>query len=240
MRILTLALFLVVPAAWSQGSTNATTNASTSRTQTLHTTNSAVEVDNYLTRITARFGSGPLLYDQSFSLQVSDPTVQAAIQQARNQLTGAVTIAGPNQVSNVKSLTGTSQTASVNSTQVSLDTALTNTIGPTTTLIGDFGLCTGLTGTAPNRSPTGCQGGVPFAVLAGTSNITNNLNTQTDTFQTVTTTSTFQIAQTYELNGTAPVSPPTTPAPPSLWLALGGIAASGIYYMKRKRSPNGA
>ena len=77
-------------------------------------------------------------------------------------------------------------------------------------------------------------------VLAGGQNVNINTNTQSDIFQTVTTTSTFLTSQTYELNGTAPTSPPATPAPPSLWLALGGIAASGIYYMKRKSNPDQA
>ena len=238
--LLTLSLLLVGPAAWSQGTSNTTVSTSTSRTQTLHVTNATAEVDNYLTRITARFGSGPLLYDQSFNVQVSDPTVQAAIQQARNQLTGAAAVSGPTQVSNVKALTGTSQSTVINSTQVATDVVLETDVGPAIILIADRGLCTGLTGTAPQRLPTGCPGGTPFSVAPGTRNLNLNTNTQADIFQTVTTTSTFQIAQTYELNGTAPVSPPTTPAPPSLWLALGGIAASGIYYMKRNRNPNGA
>ena len=237
--LLTLSFLLIAPAAWSQGTTNTTFSTSTSRTQTLHTTNSAAEVDNYLTRITARFGSGPLLYDQSFNVQVSDPTVQAAIQQARNQLTGAAAVSGPNQLNNVKTLTGTGQTTAVNSTQVTTAPTVVETqVGPVTVLVGDLGLCTGPPN--PSARPAGCPGGTPFIVPAGTVNLNANVNTQSDIFQTVTTTSTFQIAQTYELNGTAPVSPPTTPAPPSLWLALGGIAASGIYYMKRKRSPNEA
>ena len=100
--LLIFSLLTASPAAWAQSATS-TSTTSTSRTQTLRTTNVAAEVNNYLTRITARFGSGPLLYDQSFNVQLSDPTVQAAIQQARNQLTGAVSISGPTQVSNVRS-----------------------------------------------------------------------------------------------------------------------------------------
>ena len=84
------ALYLVTaPAIWGQ-TTNNTLTTSTSRTQTLHTTNNnGADVNNYLTRLTARIGSGPLLYDQTFAAQLSDATVQAAIQQARTQLTNA-------------------------------------------------------------------------------------------------------------------------------------------------------
>jgi hypothetical protein len=108
-----------------------------------------------------------------------------------------------------------------------------------TQLTGDLRLCTG-PAPAPNQMPIGCHGGTPFSVVAGSFNVNINTNTQSDIFQTVTTTSTYLTSQTYELNGTAPTSPPATPAPPSLWLALIGIAASGIYYMKRKRNPNEA
>ena len=234
--LLVFSLLTVGPAAWAQSGTSTT---STSRTQTLRTTNVAAEVNNYLTRITARFGSGPLLYDQSFNVQVSDPTVQAAIQQARNQLTGAVSTTGPTQVSNVRSLTGTSTSTVVNNTVTALSIQNVLVVGPGTQLTGDLGLCTGPVPSSPNL-PTGCPGGTPFTVVSGSFNVNTNTNTQSDIFQTVTTTSTFLTAQTYELNGTPAPSPPATPAPPSLWLALAGIAASGIYYMKRNRNADGA
>ena len=123
----------------------------------------------------------------------------------------------------------------MNSTQITIDVGIENSIGPSSILVGDRGLCTGLTGTAPARLPTGCPGGTPFNVLAGTSNINVNTNTQSDIFQTVTTTSTYQIAQTYELNGTAPTVPPATPVPPSLWLALTGVAAAGLFLLSKRR-----
>ena len=121
----------------------------------------------------------------------------------------------------------------MNSTQITIDVGIENSIGPSSILVGDRGLCTGLTGTAPARLPTGCPGGTPFNVLAGTSNINVNTNTQSDIFQTVTTTSTFQIAQTYELNGAAQTLP-GTPVPPTFWLALTGLAGAGAYSLKRK------
>ena len=229
-------MLVMAPPAWAQGSSNTTFSTSTSRTQTFQTTNKAVEVDNYLTRLTARIGSGPLLYDQTFNVQLSDPAVQAAILQARTILTnaGAVSISGPNQQTNVKTPTGTSQSTVVNSTQTTQDVGTEPVIGPGTALIGDRGLCTGLTGTAPTRLPTGCPGGTPFTVVVGTVNVNINTNTQSDIFQTVTTTSTFQIAQTYELNGAAQTLPPGTPVPPTFWLALTGLAGAGAYSLKRK------
>ena len=96
-KLLVFSLLTALPAAWAQPSAAGTSTVSNSRTQTLRTTNVAAEVNNYLTRITARFGSGALLYDQSFNVQLSDPAVQTAIQQARNQLAGAAAISGPNQ-----------------------------------------------------------------------------------------------------------------------------------------------
>src|SRR6202171_4623667 len=137
----TLSLLLSAPAAWAQSTTTFTN--SISHTQTFHNTNASVEVDNYLTRITARIGSGPLLFDQTFNVQLSDPTVQAAIQQARTQLTnaGGLCVTAPNQISNVKTPTGTMQNTVVNNTQVMSDIATFMTIGgPAAIMIGDLGL----------------------------------------------------------------------------------------------------
>ena len=231
-------LLLAPLAIWAQGSLNTTATTSTSRTQTLHTTNNVgSDVNNYLTRLTARIGGGPLLYDQTFNVQLSDATVQAAIQQARTQLTnaGAVSISGPNLLTNARTLTGTSQSTVVSSTQTTQDIGSEFSVGPGTILIGDRGLCTGLTGTAPTRLPTGCPGGTPSTVVVGMQNLNLNTNTQSDIFQTVTTTSIYQITQTYELNGTAPAVPPATQVPPSLWLALTGVAAAGLSTIRGRR-----
>jgi len=230
----------VPPAIFAQTSTS---SVSTSRTQTLHTTSATAEVNTYLTRLTARIGTGPLIYDQSFNSQFADPTVQAALQQARSQLAnaGATSIAGPNLQSNTRTLTGTTPSTVINSTQTTLDIGTELAVGPSTAITGDRGLCAGLTGVVGARLPTGCPGGVPFTVVTGSTNININTNTQSDIFQTVTTTSTYLTSQTYELNGTAAPAPPATPAPPSFWLTVTGGAATvlstfGKRFRKRKES----
>ena len=110
--ILIALMLLVVSVSYAPvggGGLVTTSTNSASRTQTFHTTNNAVEVDNYLTRLTARAGNGAIVFDQTFTGQLADSAVQAAIQQARNMLTsgGATSISGPNQTSNVKTATGT-------------------------------------------------------------------------------------------------------------------------------------
>ena len=220
-----------------------TNTTSTSRTQTLHNTNATAEVNNYATRLTARIGTGSLLYDQSFNAPVTDAAVQAAIQQARTQLTtaGAKSISGPNQLTNSRVLSGTSPTTTVNSTTTAQEVMVELTIGPGTAITGDRGLCEGITtipgitdGVLNRRVVFGCPGGTPYTILNNNSNINTNINTQSDIFQTVTTISTFLTSQTYELNGTAAPSPPATPAPPSFWLALTGGAATGLSALAKR------
>ena len=241
MQSLFAILLLLSPAALLAQGVGITTNTtSTSRTQTFHTTNTATEMNNYLTRLTARIGAGPLLYDQSFNAQLTDPSVQTAIQQARTVLTnaGANSISGPNQQTTTRTLTGTSQTTVVTRTDTTQAIGVQLVVGPGIQLTGDLGLCTGLTTLPPSDGqglvPTGCPGGTPFTVLNGNQNVNVNTNTQSDIFQTVTTTSTYLTSQTYELNGAAAPAPPATPAPPSFWLAAMGIAATGLFALSRR------
>ena len=235
-------LLLFDPGVRAQGTGITTNTSSTSGTRTIHSTAATgADVETYLTRVTARFGTGPLLYDQSFNAQLSDPAVQAGIQSARGQLPGATSITGPTLLSSARTLFGSNQNTVVNNTQVIQTAQVELFIGPQSILIGYLGLCTG-PAPVPGQTirPTGCPGGTVLVILSGNSNINVNTNSQSDIFQTTTTTNTYRTSQTYELNGTAAPSPPATPAPPSLWLAICGIAATGIYYMKRNRNPDGA
>ncbi len=235
---LAVLLLLASAALLAQKGTGINTNStSTSRTQILHTTNATAEVNNYLTRLTARIGSGPLLYDQSFNVPSTDSAVQAAVQQVRTLLTGAGanSISGPNPLASGRTLTGTSQATVVSRTDTSQVVGVQLVVGPDIQLTGDRGLCAGLTALPLGGFvPTGCPSGIPFTVLNGDSNVNVNTNTQSDIFQTVTTTSTFLTSASYELNGTAAPAPPATPAPPSFWLALTGGAAAGLTALTKR------
>jgi hypothetical protein len=241
MRLSFLISALTLPSALfaqTPGQGTTTFTVSNSRTQTFHTTNATAEVNNYRTRLIARIGSGQPLYDQSFNSPLTDPAVQTAIQQARTLLTasGAISITGPTQQSSTRTLQGTSQSTVVTSTQTTTMTDTEILFGPDVVITGDRGLCTGLTGT----KPTGCPGGVAVKVLDGETNFNTNTNTQSDIFQTVTTTSTYLTSQTYELDGAAVPAPPATPAPPSFWLALVGSGAAGVSALtKRLRNQKG-
>ena len=196
-----------------------TFTASTSSTKTLHPTNATAEVNLYSTRITARVGAGPLLFDQTLSVPFTDASVQTAIQQARTQLTnaGATSFTGPTQQSNARTLSGTSQSTVVNSTQTTITPNTEVTFGPADILIG-------------NRD----TGGTPYHLVPSETNYNTNTNTQSDIFQTITTTSNYLTSQTYELNGTAAPAPPATPVPPSFWLALTGGAAVGLSAINKR------
>jgi hypothetical protein len=55
--------------------------------------------------------------------------------------------------------------------------------------------------------------------------------------QTATTTNTTLTSQVYELDGVPAASPPPTPVPPSLWLAITGcLAMFGYVFWFRRRA----
>jgi hypothetical protein len=87
VRLVALAA-IAMAQVWAQtGSFTLTTSHSS--TQTIENTAVSVRADNFSTRITARVGMGPLLYDQTLPLPFSDPAVQALVTAAQNTLIGA-------------------------------------------------------------------------------------------------------------------------------------------------------
>ena len=98
--------------SWSAPAQNTTTTTSTETHTTITPQLATLRYDDYETRVTARMGAGPVLYDQTFPLRFSDPSVQAAVAAATAALqgAGAVTIQGPTLISSQTTYLGTTST----------------------------------------------------------------------------------------------------------------------------------
>ena len=224
-------------AAWGQGN-SITTTTSTAELDTINTTNVTQRVDTFSTELRARIGNGPFLYDQTFNVAFSDPQVQAAINTARNVLTGAgaVSFTGPTQISSNTSQVNSSTSTVTTGTQTTQQTVTTTMfVGPQTIHTGNLGVCQSQTGNSV-ATLTGCvPGGTPFVIAPG------GIDFDTLTFslvtinKTATTTNTFLTTTVYELDGFPQGGQPSAvPVPPSLLLALTGLAGAGLYRVRRK------
>jgi hypothetical protein len=233
------ACLLPVPAVWGQTSTP--TSVSAAEVDTINTTNVTQRVDTFSTELRARIGNGSFLYDQTFNVAFSDPTVQNAINAARNVLTGAgaVTITGPTQISS-----NTSQVSS-NTNRVQTNKQTTGTVvgtrgfvGPQTIFTGNLGVCQSYTLEPVTNYPdlTGCSlPGTQVVIPSGGIDIDTRIVTLVTISQTATTTNTFLTTAVYELDGFLPgTQPPATPVPPSLVLVLTGLAGAGLYEVRRR------
>ena len=116
-----IALGVVLPAvvlggafllSWSAPAQNTTTTTSTESHTTITSQLATFRYDEYRTRVTARMGAGPALYDQTFPVRFSDPSVQAAVATATAALqgAGAVAIQGPTLISSQTTFLGTTST----------------------------------------------------------------------------------------------------------------------------------
>lgn len=247
--------WLPVGAVWAQSTGSTTFTTTTSFSQTLHTTSLEQQIDTYLTRIIGRVGSGPTIYDMSFNLPFLDPVVQSALLQAQTSLTSyagtALDFSAP--VLTTSSLTlAHSQVDTAQSSVTTVGLTLTNTIGPSSIVVGDLGTfdnpCQGYSGGGAvvagglggfpadfhfteAVTPVGCPGGTPFVVPAGTLNIDAALHTQTDIYRTITTTDTYLDSRIYELTGvlaSASVPEPST-------LGLFATALTGFALVRKRR-----
>lgn len=164
------------------------------------------------TQIIGRLDGGSIVYDQTFVLPLSDPTVQAAVAAANAAITAALspqsaTITGPTFLNSLTAYLG----QEVDHTEQSVTT--TAAFGPTSILIGD------------EQSQT-------FFVAAGTVNY--NTNTHTQTFMN----DLYRTTDSYELLGQAqaPAAIPTL----SEWAQIGMadlLVGGGLLAIRRTRHP---
>ena len=191
---------------------------------------------------------GPVLFDQTFNVAYSDPTVQAAVAQAALDLTGAgaTSITGPTETSSSQTLVNSSSVTVANSTTDNIILQTTTWIGPQTVLIGNFGVVQGYTllpvsaglgpvqadppivvqGTdpiSPGNNAIIPTGGNPqaFTLLAGQTDINILTFSFVDIDQTTTNTDTYLTTTVYDMVGSVVSVPEPSSA---LVLGLGGIA----------------
>ena len=82
------ACFGCTPGVPTNTGSTITVSSSCAEVDTTVTTPVTQRVDTYSTELRARIGNGAFLYDQTFNVAFSDPTVQNAITTARGVLSG--------------------------------------------------------------------------------------------------------------------------------------------------------
>ena len=198
------------------GGATVVTNSTTSYlTSAFVDTPVAERVDQYKTTIEASLNGGPPVFQETFGLPFSDPTVQAAVTAADAILTGdgasfGSPVLGPHSTSLVGSqltdvTTGTSATGAVE-----------------TTSMGIFG---------PNYIAVGDNIGDLFLIYAGQLDININTENFYATDRNAITTSTYLTTQTYDISGTTAGA--SVPEPAFLPLLLLGLIA--IVWWRRRR-----
>jgi hypothetical protein len=246
---------LLAPAAWGQvdcGSTGITCfSFNLAEIDTYQTTNVTQQANTYQVELKARMqGSGTYLFDQIYAAAFSSSTVQAAVTQAKSLLTGAgaVSFTGPTQLSSSQSTTSSTSTVQTGKVAGAVYETVTAYVGPQTIPQGvpqpaswaSFGVCQSYTpGSAtPVLSLTGCSlSGTPLTLKAGFVDFDSLAVSYYTIDQTATTTNTTLTKQVYEIDGVASSeldSAPITPVPPSLMLALIGIAATGLFAFRKR------
>ncbi len=148
-------------------------------------TPSTQTVNQFSTTIDATLNGGASVFDQTFALQFSDPTVQAAVTEADAILTAdKATFGAPVPTSNITALessliTDVTGTPVLDGNQI---VTTTTTFGPATIFVGE------------NQSEI-------FNVIAGQTDINVNANNEFDVPVSVITTNTDLTTQDYLING---------------------------------------
>ena len=217
------AALLAAPGAMAQAATN-TVTTSTSSSEVLHDSSATQRIDTYVTEIIGRISGGATLFDQSYAFAFGSSQVTAGGAGAQAALASffgvnPFSLTGPTLLSSVQTLFSSIIGAPLETSRTGTQTVtLEVTVGPGTILIGNRDL-----------------GGIPFQVLAGTTNLNINIHTLFDIFRTITTTNTFNTVARYELVGTR--SAPTRVPEPATWaLALLALAFMGWQARRRNRA----
>jgi hypothetical protein len=227
------------------------TSQTNAEIDTFNTTTVTQPATAFQVELKARMQGGSYLFDHTYNVPFSDPSIATAIAQAKSVLTGAgaVSFTGPTQLSSTQSTSSSTNTVQTGSQSTGMPsntyTYTAPTTGPETIYTGNRGICqsysfpasappvlTGcsLTGTPIVFGPSFYASGIFYVPEYDTDTLVVNLVTIN---QTATTTNTTLTSQVYELDGAAAGgATPATPAPPTLLLALMGLALAGLYSVR--------
>jgi len=202
--------------ATNPGGSLVTTNSTTS-SYVAQDTPVSLRVDQYSTTLSAILNGTATVFQQTYAVAFSDPTVQTAVTSADAILTADhATFGAPVQTS-----TSTALQSSQVSWTLTSDTTSTGTVTTTSTVtFGPAGITVG-----ENQTEV-------LLVLAGQEDININTNTQYYAARNDVTTSTYLTTSAYTISGTASVSP--TPAPASWMLLLIGLGVVGLLAWLRR------
>ena len=248
------------------GTATSTLNFTTSSAEldTINTTTVNQSANQFSTELIAQMAGGPVLFDQTFNVAYSDPTVQAAVAQAAGVLTGAgaTSITGPTETSYSQTLVNSSSVTVTNSTTDNIIQQVTSWDGPVTVLVGNFGVVQGYTllpvstgsgllvadppvvsqGTDP-ISPPGNNAIIPtggnptsFILSTGQQDVNILVFSFVDIDQTTTNTDTYLTTTVYDMVGSVVSVPEPSSA---LVLGLGGIAFA-LYRWRPARAAGAA
>ena len=237
-----LSVVLVNPAgagpiiAPNPGGSVVVTNSTTNET-TFVDTPVTERIDQYSTELSAILNGGLTVFQQTFALPFSDPTVQAAVLQADAVLAGdGATFGNPFLTSSSTALqssilsfvqtnptpggppcviTNPSLTVQVTTCQDVIYTVATiDTFGPAIILVGD------------NQSEE-------FDVLAGQLDLNVNTDTASTIDRNAITTNTFLTSQFFEIDGTTSAPPVSVPEAGTGSILIAGLA--GLFFLRRRR-----
>ena len=197
------------------------------------------QVNEFSVQLIAQTSGGNAVFDQTFNVAYSDPTVQAAVLQAEGDLSsaGESSFNGPTLASSFDMLAGTAANTVTNMIGIDTIFQVKTWIGPGTILTGDLGVTSGYRYDGNNLVFMSLSGGnpQPLTIVPGGEDIdtlifaieTNNITT--------TITSTYLTTQTYLITG-LPVPEPATAS----LLGLGGLAVVWRAWRGRNSKKPGA
>ena len=183
-------------------------SASTAEVDTTNAMTVSLQVTNYSTELIARLPNGTVVYDQTFSAPLSDPTVQSAITTAAADLSGAGAPAysGPMQTS-FSQTTNNSSVTVPGGTNINLIVGTKQWVGPVTIKLGNFGIVQGYTFDAVVTNYALPIGGHPsFLTLPpGATDFDTMILALFDFLPVTTNTSTFTNSAVYVMAGITPL-----------------------------------